>query len=318
MVLPLAINKIFISKPGFFQTAPDQDFVGLKYFSDNISHAVYYLFNIDGLATNSAVLSIFGTLALIAFIVISLSKRIHLFKMEDIVLVTVLFTAGSLTLFELCYFWGKWTDSVTSRFSLPLQLMFVFCIARITPEIFKNRILPNWLLALPAIAIFAFAIPTNANAVATEELMARSVWNWQVNHLRTLDQRSTLVITESSLGPILYGYSAIPITFAERQKWKIEECLKNKLYSKIVAFDVIRIDPENLSEVPLNPTKVLSSDFKREILDEVKLRPNIICRFSLLTAVIGHDSLPPKEYMDEKPPYKSDEDYVKHLIHALP
>jgi hypothetical protein len=196
--------------------------------------------------------------------------------------------------------------------------MFIFCIGRIIPEIFKRKMLPNWLIAIPALAVFAFAIPANASAVALDELMARQQWDWLISRLRKMDQRSTLVISESSLGPILYGYPAVPTGYAEREKWKVAECLKNKLYSQIVIFDVIKIAPDNLSETPLDPTKVLSSDFKREVLEEVKVRPNIICRLSRLTAVVGADSLAPKDYLDEKPPYKSDEDYVLHLIRALP
>ena len=127
-----------------------------------------------------------------------------------------------------------------------------------------------------------------------------------------------LAVAESTLGAILYGHPAVSISLMEDKKWSVNECLKRGFYREIIVLEVFKINPETLIEEHLDSKKALSKAFKKEAIDEMYLQPNIFCRLSRVTGIDTAEATPPSDFKEQKPPFKSDDDYIRYLFGFYP
>ncbi|MBK9990374.1 MAG: hypothetical protein IPP19_06495 [Verrucomicrobia bacterium] len=317
LALPLLINKILMAIPGSLETKPGQDYFGFYYFPDNAKRALLYLFTLDFDSSNSFILSLFGSIALVFLIVAVFVRRRTFFASEKdtllFALITIMIATSILT---LCNFWGQWDDPVASRFSLPLCLAFILIIGRVVGELWRSRPVPYWLPALSFSLALAFSVPAAVRSFATHELISAQENAWFENVLSTRSKQRVLAIADSSIGLILYGYPAVSTGKARTVKWKLNECLKNRTYDEIIVLERFLSGTAKVAEVPFDG-RALGSDFVREAIAEVRFRANTITRASRILRVEGIDSLPPDEYVKEDFA-PNDERYIAHLYKALP
>jgi hypothetical protein len=333
LVLPVAIN-LFIMQTPALETSPGQIAFSLNHIPGNLQRAVWYLFNFSFWATNSVVLSVVGVLSIIAFSVKMFSTRRQLLERpEDMLLVLFLLynLVGLAILF--CSFWGQWDDPAASRFSLPLHLLFILCFGRVAKELWQNRPVSAWIPFCALVVAIAFSTPAAARFDATRFLLTARESAWFLKELEAPGLNGALVIAPP-VGPILYNHPAIGPDVAEAEKWKINECLKNGIYREIVVLERFSIDHATLKERPYNTSQeedfssgprdytqelgALSEAFRKETISEIRLRPDVISRISRIISVAGAESMPPKGYLEQGPPFTSKGAYLHHLLLALP
>ncbi len=333
LVVPLAINLVFVKSPNLFQTIQGQSYISLGHLVGNLEQAIWYLYNFDLTASNSIILSILGSVSIVAFFVKIFSMRKGFLKQEDEVLLILfsLFVVAA-TGVTMSQFWGQWSDAAAARFSLPMHLLFIFCFARVAGEFLKTRFLSVWVPVSAFVAAIVLSTSSAVASYATRALWSGREYAWFIKELDAPRYRDALVISHS-IGPIIYNHAAIGVEVAESSKWKINECLKNGIYNDIVVLDRLIIDKETLQERSYNTDRAwdinrvsgvgdsggaLSAAFKRETISEIRLRGNVISRMSRIVKVEGPDAVPPKEYLERGPPFKTMQDQMMHLFSALP
>lgn len=333
VVLPLAVNLVFMRTPSSFESGAANSFFSLAYLPDNLQRAVWYLFNFDLGSTNSVILSTVGAISVVGFVVKSLfSGRAFFEAHEDVLLFLFVLYVSVGTTLVLSNFWGQWDDPTATRFSLPLHLLFVLCVGRLAKESYLIRPLSSWVPVCALVLAVVLSSPSAAKALATRNLWSGREYSWFLNQLDEPRYRDVLVIAPPG-GAILYNHAAIGLDVAEAAKWKINECLRNGLYREIVVLERFIVDSKTLKERPYDTEKTwemniaeghaqaggaLSASFRKEMISEMRMRPNVISRISRVVSVEGPDAVPPREYIEQRPPFASAADQLKHIYLALP
>ncbi|HTT55497.1 MAG TPA: glycosyltransferase family 39 protein [Opitutaceae bacterium] len=185
---------------------------GLRYFYDNVGHAMNFFLDFDGLQPNSWLVGIAGTLGVGFFILVLYRHYRGIFRDRPGEAVYVLFVAGLLvhTAFMLCYFWGTWDDPVIRRLSLPAHLLLVFSLVYIWPRLVLTS--RRWLISGVAAGAYlvAFSLPTAAMHRYDQENFAARATNWLRDFIRTQGEEPVLAIDNNSgLLWFLYGKACI-------------------------------------------------------------------------------------------------------------
>jgi len=333
LVLPLLINSVFIHTPVFTQTSQSQAFFGLQYLQGNVEKAIWYLFNVSFSTTNSAVLSVVGTISLVAFCVKIGSRWRKLLEQDnDVLLVLLSAIVISNAVLVFSNYWGQLDDPVASRFALPLHLMFICCFAWVVQGWRRDSHMPLWMFSVIGLAI-VLAVPAAAVNSSTRMLVQGREFAWFFNEIGTPAHRNALIIS-NPIGPILYNHPAIDFDVAEKNKWKINECIKNQIYPEILVLERWSTNFRTGEEVPYSENRImdlnnkgmiggenataLGGAFKKEKIAEIRLRQNVITRISRIVGVDGEEGKPPEAYQNEKYPFETREAFYQHQFSALP
>jgi len=311
LLLPLLINLAFVQTPGAFQTNPGQSFFSLQYFPDNLERAFRYLFDPSFAGSNSIILSAFGIVAVIAVSLRLVSRwRDLVWNGEDALLGGLLLVVLLNVLLVLCNFWGQWDDPVATRFSLPLHLLFIWCIGYSLKEMFTQRAIPVWVPVVAVVSGLVLSTAAAARSYPTREMLPGREYAWLFEEIAKPSHQGALIIAHP-VGPIVYGHAAVGMEVAEAAKWKIHECLRLGLYPEILALERVCIDVTTGQEVPYDQAKgwdikslgsagssVLSNAFKKQIVAEVHWRPGVISR---VVRIVGVEAEPPAISSSEPP-----------------
>jgi len=242
----LLTNGVFNSREVFFQM-PKEKFWGWGNFSENISHAIYYIFSPDRGGTNSVFLAVVGIISLLFFI----------FIIKDQIAKTTVMPAEGPALFCLvvcgaihfCVLmglaWGNWDDAVVSRFSLPFWLFLMWgaleffrhVSARTSINLFRG------VAFLAMLWVLLFANADASSAMQTRTFKASLGIEWATKFLERYDpDRTVLVLANSSIPYINNGYATISYGEVEDN---IPQCLATVKYE--MYRDVILILTEERS-----------------------------------------------------------------------
>jgi len=249
MLYPLMNNRVFYSKDAFFQTSKE-DFFGLNYLIDNTRAAFEFVFDFNGYLPNSLFISLFGGFGLLVFVLNSMSfwslKECVLDRDVRLLLISLVFSVLLITVLALSMFWGAWTDIMTSRFSLPLHLLFVFLIPFSWHAIFGDFQSPKYLFLLPLIYLFGIGFSLNARQLAIPRLSAAYGYNWILKEPPSnWSKDETLVVSEGSLGAEMYGYYSIPLSFVSKSGKILKEFSERPFFSNIVFAEYHEESPFN-------------------------------------------------------------------------
>ena len=332
LLLPVLINLIFVSTPGFTQTAPGQLYFSIGYLAENAVHAVWYFFSMSFLSTNSPILSAIGVISIIVFFAkMATGLRRLLVDGDEVLLLLTVGVVSFNFLLILCNFWGQIDDPSASRFSLPLHMISILCFAWVISGWKRQKPIPKWLAAFPVFAV-VMAVSAEAGTGATRALTQGQAYDWFLMEIAAPAHSRALIISHP-VGPIIYNHPAISMEVAEENKWKISECLKQQIYPEILVLEIWSIDCQTGAEIHYNEDKnlnirkgafmtdktaALSSSFKRVKLSEARLLPNMIVRMSRVVGVESADAIPPDSFLKEKPPFEDLMAYNKHIYSILP
>jgi hypothetical protein len=318
LLLPLLVNENFSANAGFFQTKPGQPFLSFIYLWDNVEVAIYYLFRLSLDSTNSVLLSVAGIFGAGYFLFLTWKKTKQWFlqRNEDIVLLFIFIVTGVSTVLVLCVFWGHWDDPMVSRFSLPLQLLLLLLLLRSTVEWLKSRPLPKWTLLFAGLWIVLFAAPASARLYQTNHSITGREYAWFFRYLADKDPATTLVVSGTVIGPILYNMPTIAIGSARDRRWQIKTCLDEGVYREIIVIQRFKIDFASGKFLETGPT-VLGDGFTLETIAEKRFHPDLISRISRIVDV-DLAKVPKPAGLEKRTHFLNDQDYDAYLLNKFP
>jgi hypothetical protein len=319
LLMPLLSNEVLSTTAGFLQTKADQSFLSLHYLSDNAIRAIFFLYNPSFDSTNSVLLSVVGTLGAAFFLLLVAQKAKQWFseRKDELVLAFVFGVTGVNTFLVLCVFWGHWDDPMVSRFSLPLQLLMVVVLLRVSMEFLKSRPMPRWPLLVAGVWIVLFAAPASARKYATDGIVTSREYSWLAEYLAHKDPSTVLTITGSSLGPILENMPAISIETAKQYRWQVKACLGSEFYKEIVILQRFEMNLKTGKYEETGPSR-LGPGFKLETIAERYFRPNMVSRLSRVVDVDLTNVRAPDGLGKDRTQFTDEEDLVTYLLKKLP
>jgi hypothetical protein len=262
---------------------------GLRYFYDNIGHALAHYLDFSGAEPNSAILFVLGALAA-GFVVLRLwREQGALFRRSPNEAATMVFwlALGLHTAVILCYFWGRFNDPIVRRLSLPSYLWLLFGLLLIWPHLVKHR--HAWrILTFVALAWCAvFTTPAVARHRWTQENFAARTNAWLGRWAEALPEgeRVFVIDASSTLVWIQHRQSAISIPGLQATSEKFLHHWRQGTWAgRVYLVQRIGTDWENPAGVP-----ALGDDFASSLtlepVAEKFFTPSYRVRLSRVTAV---------------------------------
>lgn len=286
LIVPILSYAVFRGEERFLQTTPDNYF-GLHHFISNWEHAVTYLFEPNGDYTNSLLLSLAGITSVL-FLSIQILRRWRFFLLEDIglsVCFAVSLVTIGLTILALFWFWGGWTDPMTSRFSLPLHLFFALAVPLALHYDFRRTSAPSWMFALTLVFIITQTSPHTVRMQQECRMYTTKAYHWLIQWIQSQEnQPRTLYISGSSTGIALFGQSTIPIQSANASPERVMWSKESSIYERICVAEILYHNGQG-KVATLHAHEPLSSRFVKEPIAENLLIPNVLVRVSEIKAI---------------------------------
>ncbi|HEY9155634.1 MAG TPA: hypothetical protein VIM69_10920 [Opitutaceae bacterium] len=319
LFVPILINKLSMSNPMYFENKDGQPLTSPHYFWNNFSHAIVYLYQFGIVETNSAILSIVGTVAILFMFVhtgrlLWQKKRLS----DDLrvgLAISVVCCLNSLVM--MFWFWSAWDDPMASRFSLVLTFAFILSIMWLVKQWRLKKRIPRLVIWMLGVVCVVGGVPAAANSTASKNIITGREFEFLFHTLSKYQQEKTLIVGQGYIGAIINGYPAIPTPFANVAPWKVYRALHIQQYDNIVAMQRVNIDPATMKEGPDQLAK-LSDDFVLETIDERRFRPDIITRIVKIVGVKPGKEVIPEEEKKKGPPYKSGYDLIVDSLDKLP
>ncbi|MEN8661307.1 MAG: glycosyltransferase family 39 protein [Lentimonas sp.] len=325
LITPLLTYAIFQSDERFIHTTAD-NFFRLKYLPSNFIEATHYLFNTTSAHSNSLLLSSVGCLAIICLYIACLkqAKRENSSVNPQFIATAAVFSiVGFNSVLALSSDWGAWTDPMTSRFSLPLQMFFA-----ITPPLalfycFNIRKLPRWPLALCIAFTVSMSSATSIRIHTETRMLIAKGNNWTINWLtENIPDKSNLIISDGTIGIQLYHYPAIPITVANSMPERVMNLKQIEFYDHIYVVESFVDFGSNYEIMPPPSANRLSERFALKHLAQKAFSKNSFYRISEITDLRNADSTNatlPQNLPPTASPQKDDPDaFIAYLKEALP
>lgn len=301
---PAVISPIFLIGPisayRIYQNLPNMDliygienkgFFGLQFFQDHLAQTVFWLFQLSFGGSNSWLLSILGSLALIIFLSVGslrIFQRLSKFPSAFPVLIFSFLTVG-LSLFFMAQFWSP-ADPAASRLLLPLHLVFTLSLAWFFTQ------LPHWsqksvaksISLLTIVFIFLLTIPINANSFATRSILSSNYYHQFLEWIEIksdTQKKKTLYITSSPLSLIYRGHATSTPDWINRKPANIIRLFEEGHYDQAILFRLSLYNPKTGNWTLMNPPTPISSKFKLRELKRFKLSFNSHAEIFEITAI---------------------------------
>ena len=289
VICPLQYNVFKVSQASWQLgdvAGADHPF-GLRYFYDNVGHAMNFFLCFDGTQPNSWLVGIAGTFGVGFFLLMLYRRHREVFREHPAEAVACVFMLGLLvhTVFMLCYFWGRWDDVIIRRLSLPAHLMLIVAVIHIWP-----RLVPlsrRWVVAAVAALsyIVAFSVPSMAMHRYTQQNMAARATNWLGRFIRTLDDRPVIAIDENAgLQWFLYGKSSInTVALSHRHKEFLYHFQRHS-FADYFVVQRVGVDPQT-GEKFISGDDDMGSGIQLQLIEEKAFSPIYLVRLSRITAI---------------------------------
>ncbi len=287
LIPPLLSYAIFTSNERFIQTT-NENFFSIAHLATNLKAATRYLFDLQGDFSNSALLSLVGVSALLILAVFIIRKfnLSHISRGYLTPLLAVFAIVALNTFLALTCYWGAWTDPMTARFSLPLQLFFAIAPALALYHCFKIRKLPIW----PSIACIVFTVTVSSSTsirINNEtRLLITSGNHWALNWItQNVPTNKSLIISDGAIGIQLYDFPAIPITVANNMPERVLHLLDINFYDQIYVVESLVDFGDAYETMPPLGANRLSKRFALTHFAQKAFSRNSFYRISQITAL---------------------------------
>jgi len=290
LILPLLSNRVFRSNDSFFDYHRET-FFGFENFQGNLIAAVQYLFDLSGDYTNSVLISTIGLIALLfalSFGVRILAQRLRKDSALTVYYLFLVIIFG-ITLLMMNLFWGKWTDPLTSRFSLSLHLILVVSIPVAMYWGFEWKRVPGWLLFLSLFFVLIFSGKAQGRSIQRTQMFASIGYNWMADYAAEhLDPDRSLFAAAGNGLFILKGMAAISTNELNEIPEKIMKMKEAGLYKEVYIGQFIRIDRVSGTEIDKSIDR-LSPRFQLEPVAQRWVKLNYAFRISRIVGVSSTD-----------------------------
>lgn len=255
---PMMSHRIFWENEVFFQTTRD-NFMSLAHLRNNLMEALVYLLDWKGDYTNSALFSVFGILALLHLFFGSWISFRRRRSSETLHMVIFAGLVGFNTVLALSVFWGDWKDPMTSRFSLPLQLLFCFAIAWSGVTLSVSSRWNERMVVGVMLYVLAVGLSLSGRVAVRGGYYGSYGDNWMISTAESYFHRdSDLYVGLGALGWTLHGGYAIPLDLVSSAPEELLREEKNGRFGRILLCHKVAkspfetapafIDEENLAD----------------------------------------------------------------------
>lgn len=283
LIPPLLSYSILQADDRFKQTNGAAMFSS-SHLCDNLIAASTYLFDWGNRYSNSILLSIFGCLAVTCFVV----KFIFCFRnyCRTVDYTAVLSSVGLVLIFNtilaLNYFWGEWTDPRVARFSLPLQLLFSTAIPLSIRHIFNLKTIPLWMFSGVLIFTACITSPKSRYINDNSGLLLAPACEWSINWINDKAKDSNnYILSDASVGFILYGYPALSIESANSMFEYIQFVYESDFYDNILFVEGFWYN-DDFNRIHVPGFTGIAEHFITESLDQYTINNHSFFRISRL------------------------------------
>jgi Dolichyl-phosphate-mannose-protein mannosyltransferase len=238
-LLPAVLtNGVFQSNDVFFQSKQAL-FWSIKYIPDNISHAIYYLFNYARGGTNSAFIAYLSIpLSLIGLLFYRRKLRNgHPQPPESLALIFMGAVISINLVIVLGLRWGEWDDPSVSRFTLPLWLLLSWIMIAAIREIdtvYKIK-LTKISCFVCVLNCLLFSFPDSSSARQTRKFKASEGLNWSINFMIERDpERRSLILANSAIPYINEGFAAVASGVLATRNDQYLSTIQHGLYGEVI------------------------------------------------------------------------------------
>ena len=287
----------------------------LSYFYDNVGHALNFFLCLDGQQPNSVLVAVAGTLGVGFFVLLFYREHRRMFSHDPAAAVLSLFLLGlcAHTFFMLCYFWGRWDDTIIHRLSLPAHVLLIFSLILVWPRIVTTRRRWQVLTGVSLVYLVGFTMPSNALHRFTQVNFAARATNWLGQHIRALGDESALAIdTNSGLQWFVYNKSSITPTAGAGRPEALILHFRNRSFAHF--FVVQRITPNvQTGERLVSERDAFGDALTLETVEERAFAPLYLVR---LSRIVGIDEAKLRAWAKQRREHPADEPKNQPVLSA--
>lgn len=296
LLIPYGLqNKVLNNTKWMWELRADQETrFSLSYLGRNLESAVDFLFNTTQRFANSLTLTVLGFLALGWLLGHLLRRRPALRDVPGDHLALFLLGLGAVanTVLIMFYYWSSFNDPMASRFSLPLQFVFVFAVVGAGAALGRR-----W-RAVPALLGFAALLAV----VAATGRLAQPLYShtgideieWERRFVATRPPGPRLIITNKSTLPwLLLKIPSILVGRARLVADRVQYQLEEASFQEILVMQSFR--PTTVDgDYAMVPDDKLPSGFELQFLAERRFGTKIT-RISRLVGISPPPNTPGPE-----------------------
>jgi hypothetical protein len=259
------------------------------YFYENVGHALNYFLSFDHTQGNSHLILVAGLIGAGFFWMVLYREHRVIFRERPGEATFVVFALAMFGLsgLLLCYFWGAFDDMITTRLSLPMQLLMAWLFVYSWPKLIKAAIRWRVVVWVCVGYLLVWTIPTMLKrAYAFQNLTAETV-NWIRPFIRDRLPKNSLVFDSNHM--VLWLACEVPALTLDGLAAREREFLYHYHRHTFDNYLVVqRLEPPDFKAGnwrPIGAEEDLTTVFKLEPLDQIVLTPIYAVRISRIVTV---------------------------------
>jgi len=261
----------------------------LAYFYENVGHALNYFLSTDRGQGNSHLLLAAGLIGAGFFWLILYREHRAIFRERPAEAAFVVFGLAmfGLSWLLLCYFWGAYDDVMTSRLSLPTQLLMLWLFVYAWPRLVKGP--ARWRIVswICVVYLFVWTVPTVRKRAYSYQNFTAETTNWLRPFIRERLPKNPLVFDSNSL--LLWlacDVPAVPLdVLALREEDFLHHYRRHTFDNYLVVQRIEPADFETGTWRPVDYTENLAAAFALEPMEQIVHAPNYAVRISRIVSV---------------------------------
>jgi Flp pilus assembly protein protease CpaA len=285
------------SKPGF--TKP----FSAAYIPSNVAHALGFFFGKPTDQPNSYVLSAFGCVALLFFILLAVKKIRSLAAEPPVSAALIIFSIGFAVQLGLmmCYFWGQFDDAIIRRLSLPTHLWMVLAVMAVLTQ-FPKPAFVRALLGIAVLGLLAQGVPSMSAHAYNQEYLAGLETEWRRQFILDQPLNDYLAIDNDSILWVAHRVTATTVQAARERKADLSFFMRTHTFSNIYVFQRYLVDAET-GKMTIRDGDDLGPDYVLETVQSERLLTLTQTRISRVVSIKDGNtvtSMPPPDVVVPK------------------
>ncbi len=306
VIVPLQSKVFAVNARDYWQLTQDleQPFM-LKFIPENFGHAVRFLFTVDGFQLGSPVLSGFGVVCTIFFVVFLIRRWRQVRTEPDwFVLGTFALVVFANLALLLCYFWGQLDDFMATRLGLPLLLVLTLASTFVLGRWIKRPAVWCVITAIPLVWAMAETIPMSSRATSTMGFLSYQEVKWELAFLHEHANEHALFVLPAPLPGVLERQAAISVQGLSEHAEQMAKHLTEQSYATVYVFQRLELEATSHEWQEVEGSE-LGAEFELETVAERRFKPLYKMRLSRLRSVeLSRQAPRPPDWKPKFPPFQ--------------
>jgi hypothetical protein len=255
VIVPLHFNVFKLAAASWqLSDGPGADTpFSLRFFYDNVGHAMNFFLCTNGTEPNSLLVSVLGVIGVGFFVLVLYREYRGIFTSRPAEAVFSIFLLGLMvhTVLMLCYFWGQFDDPIIRRLSLPSHLLLVFAFVFVFPRLCRHAARWRALVAVAGVFMIGWTLPALAMHRYTQENFAARTNAWLSDFIDGLGDDSVLAIDNaSSLQWLIHRKSGITVQRLAEKPDNYLFHFRNQSFQHFLVVQRVGSDFDHASDFP--------------------------------------------------------------------